>query len=480
MEGTLILPLQPTQYGVVGSERPYYEYFRAVVVHDLARQLYGIPEFWERTVLREALRDQFIFDAIVAIGGLCQAVKLRRMDCSSVETAPLDSTAYERHYSHALKYHVRALAKYRSLLANEPTSMVMQRRVLIATLLFTVFETIQGNRMGVDTLRAKAILVLADATTRTNNGSTKSQLAGTLDDQGMEDAGFYLTRQGTVSSLLSPLYPQSKRSLNRLHQIYAEAPSPPELSQSLSSFNRVYMHFLTSILLWLNHVVELIASGHPVQTDSLLRMEQTVVISQIKSWLDSIRERLHLLRARRRDKKHDLQDWVILQLMDIGAKVCCVSAITILDTNRDTLATHKYTRDAIDQTRLVMETKLPSPELKSNIRERLCFIMANLVRECRDLNLRSEILHLAMELTDSQTSKDMKAALLGNIALASVEDEYRDETGVLPEAMYHDWTSAWWDATGTVLHVTIRARTAMAHVKPESQLELRLRDYSLN
>ncbi|KAH6653255.1 hypothetical protein BKA67DRAFT_536942 [Truncatella angustata] len=478
-QGAATVPLQPAYYKLTDSETPYFDYFRVVVATDLGTQTYGVSEFWHRTVLRDALQNRFVLDAVIAIGALSRAVKSRTTGYDTDCNTSLDNGDYHMHYSRALVHYARALAKYRSLLAKESTATVAPRKILIATLLVTVFEAMQGNAYGVDAFTAKGILVLKDVIMRTKANSTTSHAASALDDQGVEDAEFYLARRAAVASLLSPLYPQSKRSVMHFRQFLDESPSPPELSQNMDTFNSVYMRFLTLTLIWLNRLVDLTASAQLAEMLPKYRLEQKVVISKISEWLGAVYARLHATPDPSQDPEADPKDWVTLQLIDIGTKLCYVSAVTFFDPSRKELSSHQYTGGLVRQLRLVLKTKVSSPYFQRTIHERLAFSAANLARECRDSELRTEIIDLSMEIADLGISADMKAALLGYLTLAKVEDGYRDKAGCLPEAMQHDWTSAFWDKDHTVLHITITARYPTKHNPRLKKFALRARECGL-
>ncbi|KAI9148039.1 hypothetical protein HJFPF1_11860 [Paramyrothecium foliicola] len=479
VEGTLALLPQPSYCKLAVTQAQYYDYFQTVLVQDFAAQPYGVSEFWHRTVLRDALQDSFVLDAVIAISALSQAIRSSGSNHASDALSLFRGDVSQRHRSQALKHYVRALANYRHLLATEFTGSATQRNILISTLLFTVFENMQGNRLAVDALRAKALLLLKDTATHVNNSNANRQVVRPLDDQGVQDATLYLTRQGVITSLLAPLYPQSKQSLTHLRQFYAEIPKPPDGCQDMRDFESSYLRFLTPLMLWLNRITDLIASGYPVETDPLLRSQQTVMISHVTSWLNAIRERLHASKFLGKHRQHSLKDSITIQLLDVGVKVCYVSAIAILDLSRVSFAEHKYTRELIGQIKQLKSLELPSPEFQKNLYERLCFAAVNLARECRDMELRSEILDLAMSLANPTTSSDLKAAVLGYTALATVENGYRDSSGVLPQGMHHDWTSASWDDSEKVLHVTISARLPSENVEAHKKLALRLKDHGL-
>ncbi|KAM3065731.1 hypothetical protein ACMFMF_010661 [Clarireedia jacksonii] len=460
------VPPQPAYCNLANSEIPYFEHFQAVVAHELAAQPLGVSEFWHRTVPRDALQNRFVLDAVVAISALSRAIKSR-----TIRHVPDEYRSPQ-----TLCIGPQALREYRNLVAKETTAIAAPRKILVATLLITAFETLQGNNSGVDALTAKGILVLKDNIMRTNDHGGTSQVACSLDDLGVEEAEFYLLRRGAATSLMSPLYPQSRQVVMRIQQFLDSAWSPPELSHSLRSFISIYMRFLTPALLWLNRVVELIASGHPVETDPLLRLEQITIISRLKAWLEAVRDRLSTVSAPSCELADDYREWLSLQILDIGIKTLYVCAATVLDLSRKSLADHEWTQEIIHQSRRMLSFKVSSPQFQHHIRERIAFAIVNLSRECREPQLRCELLELGMKTADSW---DMKAALLGYGALATVENRYRDANGFLPETMHHDWTSASWDEGHTTLNVTITARTPAERTQRQKRIALRVRDYGL-
>jgi hypothetical protein len=475
-ERGLAVTAQPPYCKLADSEIPYFEHFQTVVAHELAAQPFCVSEFWHRTVPRDAFHNRFVLDAIVAISALSRAVKSRRISHVPDSTISFQGSDHYRHYSMALKHYAKALAEYRILVAKGSTAAAAPRKILIATLLITVFETMQGNSSGVDAFTAKGILVLKDTIMRKDDNGTASQVACKLDDDGIEDAEFYLARRVLVASLLSPQYPQSRQSVMHFRQLLNNDWSPPDLSHNLFNFNRSYMRFITSTLLWLNRVVELTVSGYRVDTDPLLCLEHKTLIFRFMTWLDAISERMSTRSVSSCGSDDDPKDWLHLNLLDISTKTAYISASNILDRSREIPANYRYTQEIIDQCQRILSVKISSPQLQKHIHKRLCFTMVHLARECRDAQLLSELLELTREISGSAIIADTRAAILGYAALAA----YQDVNGVLPEKMNrHDWVSASWDESHTMLYLTITARRPAEHTQRQKRIALRVRDYGL-
>jgi hypothetical protein len=462
------------------NEVPYFEHYRAVLAEELATQPYGVSEFWRRTVLRDASQDRFVLNAVIAISAMSWALKSRAAyelyDNSSI--SPTTRDAYYKHYSLALHHYSTVLASYRGLLASESITKIIPRKILIITLIITVFENLQGNRTSVDALTAKSILVLKNIIMQTDTQSqtATSQIAVAVDDEGVEEAEFYLARQGAVSSLLSPIYPLTKRSIMVFRQL--DTLSPPDLSETLQTFNRVYLQFLTLNLLWFVRNIAIEPSGFPTGAKRILEREQIFWLSRLEPWLHATKARIDALRATK-DKIHINRDWITLQLIEMGLKTVYAGNCSALDPSRGKMGAHRFVGEVVQQARQLLRIKFPTPAFQRHIYERISFMTINLMKECRDFELRSSLQILNKEILDAESSFEVKIALLGALALVKVEDTYRDENQYLSLDHYHDWTAAIWDEENAVLHVTLTARKPSFQVKRQTHLKLQPNEWGL-
>ncbi|KAF3065060.1 hypothetical protein GL218_01513 [Daldinia childiae] len=191
-----------------GHEVFYFDLFRNVVVGNLS--LNGYKNFWTRTVLRESLRDECVRDCVLGTGALCRAMmdqihRLKQPGAKSLWMVPTDTLnpINTRYHRDALQFYTTAISKFRRRMLLEGSS-IAPRTILIISILFIMFEAMQGNTETIDRLMHSAILALESSL----SGSMifGSRLPPNLDDEGVREADYFLARLSAFNSLLSPLF----------------------------------------------------------------------------------------------------------------------------------------------------------------------------------------------------------------------------------------------------------------------------------
>ncbi|KAK7996174.1 hypothetical protein PG991_015641 [Apiospora marii] len=138
--GTLFY--QPRCYNLNSQEGLYFELYQNKVAKRLA-----YPELWYRSVLRESVRDKTVRHGVIAIGALAQA-GLEHAARPSTRQVPRRTLSKElmrsTHYREAIQNYTQALSTFRNRMELEGGS-TPPRTVIIATLLFLIFEQMQGN-----------------------------------------------------------------------------------------------------------------------------------------------------------------------------------------------------------------------------------------------------------------------------------------------------------------------------------------------
>jgi hypothetical protein len=190
-----------------GLEVIYFDIFRNHVVENIS--ICGHSDLWQRTILRESTRDESIRHCAVGIGALNKALRsqegrrkvpLFKIPSSGHSSLTLDHTEAIRHYT-------KAIATFRDRLAKKGED-TPPRTILIMSILFIIYESMQGNTQNVDQLLTKAMLALKDTLTSLAPAWTdKSKIAAELDDEGILEAEYLLPRLGAVNGLSSPMYP---------------------------------------------------------------------------------------------------------------------------------------------------------------------------------------------------------------------------------------------------------------------------------
>lgn len=141
------------------DEVVYFDHFR---YHVVPRVLLGLHEFWSRTVLREAARDEVFLDAVLGISALARARSYPGIQTSPIFRGGPPDISSAKHCRHAVVYYARAVTKTRRL-ASQPETTAQACSLIITNILFTLFEKLQGNVDAVDKLTGSGILMLSES-----------------------------------------------------------------------------------------------------------------------------------------------------------------------------------------------------------------------------------------------------------------------------------------------------------------------------
>ncbi|KAI1138553.1 hypothetical protein F5Y05DRAFT_43544 [Hypoxylon sp. FL0543] len=138
------VPLMPS-FGFELNEDDmwYFTLFRDQISHELSP--YHQSTFWSQTSLRDSMANRCVHHSILSIGAYGRALMDLRNEYSVNGKMPRTwwpSSSLNRHHQAALMHHAKALSHLRS---NIGLYGLDGRLTMAATLLFIVFENMQGN-----------------------------------------------------------------------------------------------------------------------------------------------------------------------------------------------------------------------------------------------------------------------------------------------------------------------------------------------
>ncbi|KAK3358536.1 hypothetical protein B0T24DRAFT_643772 [Lasiosphaeria ovina] len=168
----------PSSRKFSAQEVPYFDLFRHKLTDDLSG--YSCTDFWTRVVLCEAMTNNCVRHAVLAIAALSQGISDSLVVASS---SPNPSTKKNNNNNNnnkpsalfpwtaksivnsnhrtGLRHYVEALSMFRKQVdTNVNTEVQSPRAVLIMTILLITFELLQGNMETVDVLLTSSIHLL--------------------------------------------------------------------------------------------------------------------------------------------------------------------------------------------------------------------------------------------------------------------------------------------------------------------------------
>lgn len=311
--GTASLVPPPSITNRQPGDVAYFDHFRNHVVHILSDERPGL--FWQQTVLREAAQDGCIADCINGISALMRAASHNQSNLPLFQV-PLSSSPLSFHYRKAINYYMTALRKFRQLLSSQ-NKAVPPRLILITAILFTTFELIHGNTEACDRITATTLFILNDKLLHRANADDKSLLASSLDDLGVFDAEYYLTRTAAFNSIFSPLYPETTERLLYLNMHGMSGVDPIDLTQSLDSFWSGWWRMMTLAVVWSHRILGLVKRGYSIDENSRIMQQHKSLLTKTSCWLAPAQERLAA--------ESDPDARYLIKVVICGIRIVCIS-----------------------------------------------------------------------------------------------------------------------------------------------------------
>jgi hypothetical protein len=438
------------------------------VVYRLGSHLFD--EFWLRSVLRESARDNCVLEMVLGIGALSYALENAPRDIPLYK-APFSSHPSGSFYAEAIRYYGSSLARIRRRFLpgqlEAPT-----RTVLISSLLFSAFEVLQGSSISSDQIMANSVWILKDKIMQCAWPDKKSQIAAAYDDKGVEDAEFILMRRLCFRSLLSPC-PQGLDSISNCDLPYSEGPCPSDQNHDFKDFWKLWMRFLTLALTWYARVDLSVLTENPVCDIPWLQEEQRSLLAQIKDWESSLELSL--------DREADPYGRQILKQIEPGLKTLYFCIYTVFDhtTESDSKACN-LAREILGMAKSILGRTPVSQGGLGEVCEGIQCISIKLSQRCQDREVRFQAISIAKRVINIDSQWDAKGILMGTIALVTLEEAGRIETGAIPLTSRYNWIQSSWNDNHTALSTTFRARGAKnGELREDIQMTLRPKDFGL-
>jgi hypothetical protein len=469
---TECLPLlpHPTHLVMEEGEAQYFDFFRHIVTPQLAYEADGPPLFWLETVMRESVLDKCVLHAIIAIGALYRSMSYSPADVPLYRTPLMSDNPGSLHYRKAVQYYSKALENFTPYMTCAQEKLG-RRKVLISTMLVTVFELLQGNIDAVDRIAAVCITVLGDNLLRTNNTNYASHVAASLDDGGLEDAELWLTRRATLSAISSPIYPRARESVLFLAGKSTLGPGPVEGSDSLAYF-RCWCQFFNPCILWYLQTQQMIMTGLYNQRVGVITEEKNRLLRRLASWDMATTARLN--------RSENPIDLVSNQTFLLGAKILAYCIKWCLDEPDASRALYKKEWEDIEVLSLsIRDCVNQSPTKFGGIRDALLFGLLQIARDCRSSDIQMRAIDLCRSIVNSHLRSDMVSFVMGTYAVVSVEATHCNEQGFVPSIFKYDWMSSSWNQSHTKLHVKLKSRYPIFGELVHKELEIDQYDWGM-
>ncbi|KAI0887115.1 uncharacterized protein GGS22DRAFT_104580 [Annulohypoxylon maeteangense] len=423
----------------------YFDLFRSAIVKNLC--LNGYTNFWSRTILREIFRDECVRDCVLGIGALRRAMMEDTKDASSSKSKALwvvpkiaTTSLSTRYHRDAIKYYTKSISKFRSRMSQEGSS-TPSRTILILSILFVMFEAIQGNSESVDRIMQAAIFALEDCTPGLG---TENQGSNSLDDEGVREADYFLTRFSGYSSLLCPFYPSLLKG-PASHRNWSLAAKIPSWSDDLRQIELAFERYTTSSLIWSFRSCQAHVFSRPIDHEKN-RDEQLIIYLQAHDWCKFLTRKL--------DQETDSLRRRTWKMMLVEAKMFTIyTRYSRSAEERELLWDFRIDEcsEVIALVESILDELTSRTTLPPLFEDKLLPTLRCLVCKCRDYETRMKALALCERLSGPWFEN--RAVSVGMRIMIELEERDRDEFGFIPTESRYRWNTSSFNVDRTELRM---------------------------
>ncbi|KAI1206264.1 uncharacterized protein F4807DRAFT_453476 [Annulohypoxylon truncatum] len=454
------VPLMPS-YGFGWNEDDvwYFTLFKDQICHELSP--YYITNFWTQTSLRDSMVNRCIHHSILGIGAYGRALMELRNEHSAHGKGPQTwwpPSKLNRHHQAALMHHSKALSHLRS---NIGLYGLDGRLTMAATLLFIVFENMQGNYHSSGSLIRSGIKVLTNI--RSTSPDSRSILRRQWDrylttprDE-VDDMTNMFARHSITSACLP--FAHGKYAYHMLFTEGEEYDNSDDLGlcspftftipQTLDQARQIWDYLMIKLANFQSKV-----AWHNLNPDydfdkSAAYREQAIYLSQLHDLgmgLDSLLF-----------SPMDIRESKGLELLRLHHKVAVVAITCCLDPTEmmyDEFLSEL--EDVVQRCKLFMEfpTDVPVKVGFTNEAGRLP-LLAHIGAKCRTARVRAEVVELLRASDWREGPWDSWSLANAVSGIMKIEGQLGMENAenTVPAKARYMWTNVFWDFEKQQMHV---------------------------
>ncbi|KAF4443212.1 hypothetical protein F53441_11521 [Fusarium austroafricanum] len=447
--GTPLL-IQPRASSLEAHEVPYFDLFRYQMAHDFGYTPCTL--FWNRVIPRETMSDDCVRFSVLSVGALMQS--LNRLGprpytglklFSDFSRASTDPT-----YRLALHYHSKAISTLQTRIKTS-FSTISRRNTLINMFLLFLFELMHGNTTAADRILTSSVELLRQSKDQlleeVNKGfdiQPEPIYTAASDDEGLDQAERVLPRLQVFFSLNSCFFPLQRDCFGRF-SAQAVPSAIPTTQTDFNTFGLMWNSFITRAAIFVVKTLQDRSYCNAFHRASLAA-RRDMFLQQLGEWEVVIVE------------KHNLEtDPVVEQttkIFHVGQKVvyillnCCLDP---METEYD-----KYDdvfRDIMEMMHSFAGTAGPSTRIETVLDIYVLPVLNFVSQKCRNASIRLDSLDLFEKMVSRMGGWETRASLLARRRLMKIEEEGRNEKGVIPAGARYIWTDISWDKDQTYLEL---------------------------
>ncbi|KAH8657956.1 hypothetical protein BX600DRAFT_439134 [Xylariales sp. PMI_506] len=471
----LMLSPNPSPVKLSSSDVVYFDMSRNYILQDMRRWSY--VGFFDQHVLRQAMHDDCIRHAVLALSAMCKATQSvhkqqqqQQQSRQQQSQAKWAMTAKEflagqhrlylstkgDHYNAALAHYVESTALCRNKLANLNEDTLPT--VIIATYIFTVLEMLQGNVDAMGRLLSynDALLKMKKRTRKPQDDLGKDANPRIDMDAELGDMFHHLS----IKCALFPYYNNQRLLYTEL--LPAEIAPVPTDATPFELVRKAWERTIRPIQRYFICLPFMAAKGAAALDDC--REVQSAYITHATQWRQLVDHRLASgpdPRARQELRAMKIDILVTLIYLECSLD----ESGSMWDTKREGF------REAADlMEKVARDTS--SKHIKFLYEFRLFPTIALLITKCRDWTIRQRALDMLVELLSRDTRWSGVILVKGLQTIIDLEEEQRGEDGVIPIALRYNWIGSRWDYESNELVMKLKRGDGLSVLADPSSIDL--------
>jgi hypothetical protein len=463
------------------GEVPFFDFFRHALTDDFTG--YGCTEFWSRIVLCEAMTNDCVFHAVLAISSLSSAIsesfaskRPARNKPSALSPWTARSIVNSSHRT-AMQNYVRALSLFRKQVDGN-AELQSPRAVIIMTLLLITFELLQGNMDGVDVLMTSSIKLLRPSLTQIRKDALtpvqKVQPPPKEDDiRDIEHILPFLS----ITGAWTPFLPTQAGNL----ALWDTTPSPlPDLNpHNAHHLQSEWSGFFSRATAFTAQAFTTLSQTSPLTIPPSLLAQQQSYLSLLSFWESTLATALSCTGLT--SKAH-----TSLRLIALHHKTLTIAINCCLDITDTAWDDYDPEFQSILNETLTFVSSHPNTVTSEGTRKyhaafTLSFgplsTLGPVIAKCRNHAIRMRALEAARRMPWREGSWDAEAELYGKLGAVLLEEKARvaAEDGMVPRGERWIWLEGSWDIKrGKMMGVYVRNARGEAGEVVSRMLEIGL------
>lgn len=441
----LLLPSpgpNPSVSRFIGDEVSHFDFFRHKLTMDLSG--YSCSDFWSRVVLCEAMGNECVRHATLAIAALSQGISasLASSIKSNRPSALIPWTTksiINNHHQAALRHYVKALSMFRAQV-HVAAEIQSPRAVFIMTYLLLTFELLQGNMKMVDRLLNSSIQLLKGSLKQyrqcalSQHKGTRGRAEDDVDD--FEYILSFLSIMGAVTPFL-----KIQRANLALWDTTAVDDVPDLKPRSAKQLQSCWGRFFSRTLAFTGQAFDIITKSRATDIDQALLFEQHAYLLHLDKWQHVLD--VGLARATMTSDNGARKAMQLMQLHHLMISIvvkCCL--------DRTDMIWDEYEHDFLVLVERCLafaaETK-PSYHALFTLNMGVLSPLGPAIAKCRNHNIRMKALEISRRMPWREGTWDAEAEIYGRMGAILLEERGRDSDGFISPGNRWTWVDGDWN-----------------------------------